>query len=308
MTLPLIYQDQTLLSRIATLLWYTLPLESDEDIMKVVRTSNQSSFNETMFEKDFYLTTILHYLSKALPEITFKGWTCLNKVYFPYFRLSEDLDFMMATKNSLVDSNRKRQIFAYKMREAIQQITTTLGRTLNPDHLQHKKAQGNKNLKKKEYTYLKYLLTYPSLIDHSSQHIKIELTYTEYIYFPAQQGTIQSLFKDPIFEQPIFPETTIRCYALEEMMSEKMRACLSRRKPAIRDFYDLRYVQQQGLDLLALKPIVQKKLTENEGWFTIDGQFETLQAQIETGLKPMLWSANISFNLKQIYDFVLSFK
>jgi predicted nucleotidyltransferase component of viral defense system len=189
----------------------------------------------------------------------------LNKVYFPYFRLSEDLDFMMATKNSLVDSNRKRQIFAYKMREAIQQITTTLGRTLNPDHLQHKKAQGNKNLKKKEYTYLKYLLTYPSLIDHSSQHIKIELTYTEYIYFPAQQGTIQSLFKDPIFEQPIFPETTIRCYALEEMMSEKMRACLSRRKPAIRDFYDLRYVQQQGLDLLALKPIVQKKLTENEG-------------------------------------------
>jgi hypothetical protein len=48
-------------------------LESDEDIMKVVRTSNQSSFNETMFEKDFYLTTILHYLSKALPEITFKG-------------------------------------------------------------------------------------------------------------------------------------------------------------------------------------------------------------------------------------------
>jgi hypothetical protein len=178
--------------------------------------------------------------------------------------LSEDLDFMMCSTHPLVESTSKRQDFAQKMRSTMKHIVETLGRELNTEEEQHKKALGHKNLKNKKYTYLKYLLTYPSLIDGTSQHIKIELTYTEKQYFPANQGNIQALFIDPFFEKPLFPAQTIRCYALEEMMSEKVRACLSRRIPAIRDFFDVRYVRQQGVDISALKPIIEEKLKENE--------------------------------------------
>jgi len=300
------YKEKPLLFRIADLLWYALPLERDEDILKAIRGSNQQGFNETIFEKDFYLTVILHYLTKAHPEITFKGWTCLNKVFFPYFRLSEDLDFMMCSSDPLVDSTSKRQNFAQKMRSAMKHIVETLGRELNAEGEQHKKAQGHKHLKSKKYTYLKYLLTYPSLINWTPQHIKIELTYTEKQYFPAHQGNIQSLFIDPFFEKPLFPTETIRCLALEEMMSEKIRACLSRRVPAIRDFFDVRYVRQQGVDISDLKPIITEKLKENEGWNTINDQFEVLQSQIANDLVPMLGTTEISFDLKEIYDYILS--
>jgi predicted nucleotidyltransferase component of viral defense system len=94
--------------------------------MKIIEKANKKGFRRDKLEKDFYLTVLLHYLAKARPEITFKGGTCLNKVYFPYFRLSEDLDFMMSTENPLVNSNGKRQAFAYKMRETMKHIATTL--------------------------------------------------------------------------------------------------------------------------------------------------------------------------------------
>jgi predicted nucleotidyltransferase component of viral defense system len=111
---------------------------------------------------------------------------------------------------------------------------------------------------------LKYLLTYQSLFDGTKQYIKIEVTYTEKQYFPEQYKNIQALFVDELLNEPLFPAQTIRCYALEEMMAEKMRACLSRRKPAIRDFFDLRYMRQE-VDLSALKAVVAEKLKENEG-------------------------------------------
>ena len=159
---------------------------------------------------------------------------------------------------------------------------------MNAEHLQHKKAQGNKNLKKKEYTYLKYLLTYPSLFDGTKQYIKIEVTYTEKQHFSEQYKPIHAIFVDEILNDPIFPEQTIRCLALEEMMSEKIRACLSRRVPAIRDFFDVRYVRQQGVNLSDLKPVIVEKLAETESVCTIDGRFDVLQKQVETDLKPML--------------------
>jgi len=87
---------------------------------------NTQGFKRDKLEKDFYLTAILHHLSKVMPEITFKGGTCLNKLYYPYFRLSEDLDFMMCSADPLVNSNGKRQAFAYKIREAMYNIATTL--------------------------------------------------------------------------------------------------------------------------------------------------------------------------------------
>lgn len=66
-----------------------------EKFLTVLRHSNRQNFIETKLEKDFLLTLILIKFWESYPDLTFKGGTCLNKIYFPYFRLSEDLDYVI---------------------------------------------------------------------------------------------------------------------------------------------------------------------------------------------------------------------
>lgn len=79
-------------------------------------------------------------------------------------------------------------------------------------------------LKKMEYTYLKYMFTYSSIFDQTEQTIKIELTYTSKRHLPLIEKEIQSIFIDPSLENPIFPPKSIKCFSLDEMMAEKVRA------------------------------------------------------------------------------------
>lgn len=286
---------------IQKLLWYMISQE-DEQIRQLIKGSNKKNFDLFKLEKDFRLTVILHWITKNIPEITFKGWTCLNKVYFPYFRLSEDLDFSISIENPLVNTNGKRETFAQHIREKIKELTMSLWRKLNDDQYHHKKAQGNEHLKKKEYTYLKYILSYPSIYDQSQQSIKIEITYTQKQHFSSIHKNIQSIFIDPIANDSIFTPQTIQCLDLQEMVTEKCRACLTRRKPAIRDFFDLRYLQSQGIDILANKEIIRAKCDEvSDRKRTLADNYDDLEKQIQTHIIPVIndiWE----FDLKKIYD------
>lgn len=64
--------------------------------MKILSWNNPW-FDDYKFEKDFLLTLILIKFWEKYPDLIFKWWTCLNKIYFPYFRMSEDLDFVLNT-------------------------------------------------------------------------------------------------------------------------------------------------------------------------------------------------------------------
>ena len=96
----------------------------------------------------------------------------------------------------------------------------------------------------KQYTYLKYVFTYKSIYDQSEQTIIVELTYTHKQWLSTNNHYFAALFVDPVLEEALFPQETIVCLSLEEMMAEKTRAALTRREPAIRDFFDIRYVKK----------------------------------------------------------------
>lgn len=298
----------TLIDRIDILLETALPIENEEDLLAVFEKSNTANFDKEKFEKDFYLTVLLHWIAREIPQITFKGGTCLNRIYFPYFRLSEDLDFSISIENPLVNTNGKRQKFAYHMREKMKEICTIMDRKIDDDDHHHQKAQGNTSLKTKDYTYLKYVLSYTSIFSQKEQMIKIEITYTNKQHLPWRDGTIHSIFIDPILEEPIFGETSITCLDLEEMMAEKMRAALTRQTPAIRDFFDIRYVKKQWFDFASIKQLINDKVSESEGWYTIDDYYDALRIQIESHLDPVLWKEYPDFDFDQIYAYVLSFK
>ncbi len=67
----------------------------DEFLKVLERTSAQTSFPLGLMEKDYYITLLLSEINSLSENLIFKGGTCLNKIYYSYYRLSEDLDFSM---------------------------------------------------------------------------------------------------------------------------------------------------------------------------------------------------------------------
>jgi predicted nucleotidyltransferase component of viral defense system len=59
-----------------------------------------------LIEKDHFCTVVLEYLAASTAELVFKGGTCLAKVHTEFYRLSEDLDFVIPTPLDASRSDR----------------------------------------------------------------------------------------------------------------------------------------------------------------------------------------------------------
>jgi len=73
------------------------------EFLKILeRTSAQTGFPLRLLEKDYYITIVLSGINEISSDLVFKGGTCLSKIYYSYYRLSEDLDFTLKlpTNNS----------------------------------------------------------------------------------------------------------------------------------------------------------------------------------------------------------------
>jgi predicted nucleotidyltransferase component of viral defense system len=65
----------------------------------VLFTAGQTGLNATLIEKDYFCTILLQYLYQQPDSpLIFRGGTCIGKVYTDFYRLSEDLDFMISTQ------------------------------------------------------------------------------------------------------------------------------------------------------------------------------------------------------------------
>jgi len=112
---------------------------------------------------------------------------------------------------------------------------------------------------------------------------------------------VNALTRKAIAEPFAFP-----CLSMNEMYAEKLRAGLSWREPAIRDFYDIDFaVRYLGLDLLSLEMIdlVRRKLSipGNNQPDVSDDRIEKLKAQLESELKPVLRDRDfVRFDLREV--------
>lgn len=286
-----------------------LPFKTMDDLKSYLISINQGRYNLKMLEKDFYLTALLRYIATSLPEISFKWWTCLNKIHFPYFRLSEDLDFGLSIEQFPTEWPRKK--FARHMRDEINKIADILWRKVISSH--HGQVGGNKYVSMKKYSYLKYELEYESVF-WWAETIKIECTYTNKQYLENVVLPIHDIYTDLVYWENLFSKNSIRCFALEEMIAEKTRASLTRKLPAIRDFYDLwymtlykEYILEQYID------IIRNKCDEaNNDWTIV--QFNDWESKIvdtlqylydvqEKELVPVL--VETTFDLDTIYKQLL---
>lgn len=86
----------------------------------VTFTAATTGFQVRLIEKDYFCSVLLQYLAEANGSLIFKGGTCLAKVLVDFYRLSEDLDFVIPMA---VDSTRaERSCQAAPLRTAINSL------------------------------------------------------------------------------------------------------------------------------------------------------------------------------------------
>ncbi len=303
-----------MIKELAILTWIDFPFSSDKELREYLDEINDGKYADKLLEKDFYLTALLGWISKKLPMLSFKWWTCLNKIHFPYFRLSEDLDFSISLEDDIVDSVGKRKKFSTFVREKLEEIRDVMWRSM---HKKYWRIAGSEQLKDITNSYLQYTFWYTSIYWWEDT-IEVEVMYMYKQYADSVMLPIQDVYDDLVYNERVFPNQQIKCIDISEMIAEKSRAALTRNPQAIRDYYDLWYlVYKKWYKLEDYIKIIDYKCRDASYLWTIesftpsknepDTTVETLpylQESISTDLEPVL-STLWEFDLDKIYTRLL---
>ncbi len=258
-------------------------------------TAAETAFSPRLIEKDYFCTVLLSYLMAADAALVFKGGTCLAKVHAEFYRLSEDLDFVIPLPTDASRSQRSARMSGLK------KAVHSLERRLPVFRIIQALTGSNSS---KQYIAS---AQYASLLGRQEASIKIEVALREPLLTPMVDGSARTLLLDPVSGQPILRPVPVRCISRLEAFAEKFRAALSRREVAIRDFYDLDHaVRKLGLQPheAQLVALVKQKLAVagNEPVDISGPRLAALRRQLEPQLKPVLRGSDfVEFDLDRAF-------
>ena len=246
-------------------------------------TAAETAFLSRLIEKDYFSTVLLQYLSSFSDELVFRGGTCLAKVHAGFYRMSEDLDYIISTP---IDSTRRQRSRSVEwMKEALRDMKNQL----DSMHLVTPLTGANNST---QYTAV---IGYRSILNQQEETLKIEIGLREPLLTPSMVGSAQTLLLDPVSGHAMVPVVSVMVIDKLEALAEKIRAALTRREIAIRDFFDVDYftrllnVDLGGKTLISL---VRKKLAMpgNEPVDISPERLADLRLQLDSQLKPVLRS------------------
>ena len=218
----------------------------------VTRYARDSGVDELIAERDVVLTYLLHYIQgPLLPNLAFKGGTCLKKTYFGREgRFSMDLDFTAIEKTS----------------QEIQQMCRD---TVND----------------KTYFDIHFQITDENVKDESYfASVKYQHTWNEgdfELNISCREEPIFGLEKKSIIEESYLTHTEITpfmipCLVKEELLSEKIRASYQRTRP--RDLYDLYLFSDRPFNKELVKKSIIIKFWNVHDLFEPKKYFEKISA------------------------------
>ncbi|MCK4412997.1 MAG: nucleotidyl transferase AbiEii/AbiGii toxin family protein [Candidatus Eisenbacteria sp.] len=282
--------------------WTPLRVHEDADLFleAVSFTAAQTGFTPGLIEKDYFCSVVLQYLA-AQPEspLVFKGGTCLAKVHADFYRLSEDLDFVIPMPLEAKRRDRRERIVEVK------QAAEALSK--RPPGLTWRQPLAGSNESRQYFGSIGY----PSLLTGLGERIKIEVGLREPLLIPPCRQAARTALRDPVTGDAMVPDLHILSIDLREALAEKTRAALTRREPAVRDFFDLDHALGHGLlrfdddefiELVRLKLAVPGNEPVNVG----PERLNALRGQLVTRLKSVLRERDYSgFDLERILERVL---
>ncbi|MCL2145521.1 MAG: nucleotidyl transferase AbiEii/AbiGii toxin family protein [Endomicrobia bacterium] len=204
--------------------------DKEEFIKLINSTAMHTGFLPIKLEKDYYLTLVLSKIQNLSPNLVFKGGTCLNKIYFDYHRLSEDLDFSLEFRQP-TKPERKAGISPRKVvLKKIENDMSAFAEQFQLKFIELTKRDGSRQHN--------YQLGFISAATQKEETIKFEIRARE-----------NSIISNPIIKEashkfihqftqkPLIPFPKVKVYPLKELLADKLAACINRYAP--RDFYDI---------------------------------------------------------------------
>ena len=260
--------------------------------------AGKMKFRPAIVEKDYYLTVILNNIESLLTDkIVFKGGSLLNKAYLNYHRLSEDLDF---TYNAEFTARSQRSKAITPIREKMPSFLKALDLTSD-------KPQGEGFNNSTQYVFK---VKYSSVLMVKDDMIKIEISLRQPLIDKPVYTEIKHFYQNPFTGEDLFPSGKVLSLSWKEAVAEKLKAAISRKNVAIRDYYDLWYIAEFGFDFYDKNfiKLFKRKVTD-EGYvgnykkdFGLSAdKLSFLHKQIDGFLKPVIRSGE-EFNLDKVLE------
>lgn len=244
-------------------------------------TAATTGFRRELIEKDYFCSIALAFLFSEETPLVFKGGTCLNKIHVGFYRLSEDLDFSIAMNLGATRGDRRKAMEPAKRQfSSIQMAVPAL--KIVSDLAGHNEGR--------QYTAT---LAYQSAVAPMPGTIKFEVGLREPVFDEVQPSSARTLVQDPFKKVDLLSIATVNCLSAREAFSEKIRAALTRKEPAIRDLFDLDYAichQKVDLNDTGLLDYARRKIAI-PGTNAIDvtaSRVDALRLQLRTELQPVL--------------------
>jgi predicted nucleotidyltransferase component of viral defense system len=153
-------------------------------------------------------------------------------------------------------------------------------------------------------------LEYHSVLVEKTEKIKVEIGIREPLLRSSESRFASTIAINPFSGQPLVPPFKVKAMALQEAYAEKIRAAITRKEPAIRDFFDVFHaVRKRGLntqdpDFLSL---VKAKIDVpgNDPIDLAEGRKQELNRQLEGQLRPVLRPSDFdAFKLNEAFGLV----
>jgi len=215
---------------------------------EIRRLAGRAGVEPRIVELDYALGWALRGLADhpyLADRLVFKGGTCLRKCYFPEYRFSEDLDFTAT-----------RWFGWEEFEEAMREAFAVAGEASGIDF-----AVRDPRLRVIDDEYgresLNLTIYWRGLHagGGSPAGLRFDITRNEVVVFDPALRTVAHPFSDA----DELGEVRLRCYALDEIMAEKVRAVLGQRIHAIsRDIYDIFSLMEEVDDRKVLAGLPRK--------------------------------------------------
>ena len=209
------------------------------DYLQVQRLSLKNNVTPEIIEKDYLIELVLFYFSKSSSlgeNFVFRGGTALKKVYFPGYRFSEDLDFV-------IDSKKEIKVYQEIIIQILQKISTDYPIKIDKRSMF-------------ERDRLQLFIIYDIIPDIKGiKELKVDILKD---YFIPKHESKRLLFSYPEFKNK---NLILETYVLESVVCDKIGRILDVDNEP-RDLYDLWYLLKLNLDI----NIIRKEFKNKYGY------------------------------------------
>ena len=265
-----------------------------------VKSNLKVNVSDEIIEKDLLLTFILAEFEKRGmgKELIFKGGTLLSRNYLKYHRFSEDLDFVHKNSNFIRELSRKER--EKKIKQFIDYFIPELKKVADSLELDFSTNRSDT----KFYNIRSGRVVYTFKPHYSkTQYIKIEINFVEKMFELPQFISIKAI--TDFFDSKNLMQTlglrldnfNVLSYSLNEIILEKYRAILTRKKFQERDLFDLFLIKNslkanidQIVEKIKISSLIKKelnilikeklKLLEEGKFFSSEEKIEQLAIQL----------------------------